>query len=105
MVGRRRARPEDRMDAVAHTLQDVLSAGHGILDTTRSDAVDAMLRTVTGSGCRLARDIFVGSERDGSTLSAVQGDFWFHTDGCFWPMPPRWIAIQLLHSEGRSEEH
>lgn len=52
-------------------------------------------------GALLIRNVKIGAKEDDSCdLTAVQGDFWFHTDGVFKDKPPRWVLIQLLECQG-----
>ncbi len=67
------------------------------------DGVPAgLLRVVdelTG-GSRLLRDVTIGMPGDESAqLVAEQGDFWFHTDAAFLPVPPRWMVIAVLEAD------
>ncbi|MDH6575442.1 TauD/TfdA family dioxygenase [Kitasatospora sp. MAP5-34] len=62
-----------------------------------------MLRLVdelTGGASYLVRDVTIGMPGDESAeLVAEQGDFWFHTDAAFLPVPPRWMVIAVLEAE------
>ena len=52
-------------------------------------------------GARLLRDVTIGMPGDGSVqLVAEQGEFWFHTDAAFLPVPPRWMVIAVLEADG-----
>ena len=52
-------------------------------------------------GARLLRDVTIGMPGDESAqLVAEQGDFWFHTDAAFLPVPPRWMVIAVLEADG-----
>lgn len=66
------------------------------------DGPDGLLRAVdelTG-GARLLRDVTIGMPGDASAqLVAEQGDFWFHTDAAFLPVPPRWMVIAVLEAD------
>jgi|GEM_PF-3586333 len=52
-------------------------------------------------GLRLDRDVIVSNNknREGS-LYALQDDFWFHSDGSFLKIPPRYIAVIPLVVDG-----
>ena len=86
----------------------VLSVGAGAGTGVRAVSFPAgaepggLLRTVdelTG-GARLLRDVTIGMPGDsGAQLVAEQGDFWFHTDAAFLPVPPRWMVIAVLEAD------
>ncbi|MEU8033369.1 TauD/TfdA family dioxygenase [Streptomyces sp. NPDC049099] len=63
-----------------------------------------MLRTVqelTYGKAELNRDVAIGMPGDRDIhLVAEQGDFWFHTDAAFLPVPPRWMVIAVIEAEG-----
>ncbi|QMU71542.1 TauD/TfdA family dioxygenase [Streptacidiphilus sp. P02-A3a] len=60
----------------------------------------AAVDELTG-GARLLRDVTIGMPGDGNAqLVAEQGDFWFHTDATFLPVPPRWMVIAVLEADG-----
>lgn len=81
-------------------LVSAVAAGFCVLDTRADAMLVHLVRTLAGAGYPLLRDVRVGPAESGATLSPHEGDFWFHSDGVFLPLPPRWVVIQLLHSEG-----
>ncbi|MBN1206413.1 MAG: TauD/TfdA family dioxygenase [Myxococcaceae bacterium] len=65
--------------------------------------LDALVDSLGQAGFRVVRDVVIG---DGTAqLSPHLGDFWFHTDGVFLPVPPRWVIIQVLRAEGGGGLH
>ncbi|MFI5672572.1 TauD/TfdA family dioxygenase [Streptomyces sp. NPDC051704] len=59
------------------------------------------VQELTGGKARLIRDVTIGMPGDTDIeLVAEHGDFWFHTDAAFLPVPPRWMAIAVLEADG-----
>lgn len=58
------------------------------------------VQELTGGDAELIRDVIIGMPGDAHIhLVAEQGDFWFHTDAAFLPVPPRWMVIAVLDAE------
>jgi hypothetical protein len=69
-------------------------------DGTSGQLLDAV-RELTGGTAGLIRDVTIGMPGDpGIQLVAQEGDFWFHTDAAFLPVPPRWMVIAVLDADG-----
>lgn len=66
-----------------------------------SDPCPTIIKAFEQSGFHVTRDIIISTPDTPGHLAAQAGDFWFHTDGVFLDLPPRWVLIQLLEaSEG-----
>lgn len=74
--------------------------GYGVVDTRSARAFVELVRSLIEAGYPLFRDVIIGPPRKGADLAPLDGDFWFHTDGAFLPVPPRWVLIQVLQTDG-----
>lgn len=52
---------------------------------------------------KLERDVVVSSYATGDQLKSELGDFWYHSDGAFLPVPPSFILIQVLECSSGGE--
>ena len=59
------------------------------------------VQELTEGKAEVVRDVTIGMPGDPDIqLVAEEGDFWFHTDAAFLPVPPRWMVIAVLDAEG-----
>lgn len=79
------------------------AGGHTVIRSRGDDPLPALLESYSRVGARISRDVVIGGNANCADLIAQPGDFWFHTDGVFWLLPPRWVVIQVLETEGGGE--
>lgn len=60
---------------------------------------DVLRKASGGARVTVERNQVIGSPGDGTALVAEPGDFWFHTDGVFLSVPPRWVFILVLEAD------
>lgn len=75
-----------------------------IFNFNEEGLVEELIKDLFDLGIIKERDVIVESHSRSSTnLTAVLGDFWYHTDGVFLKTTPHWIVIQLLEFEKGGE--
>jgi alpha-ketoglutarate-dependent taurine dioxygenase len=75
-------------------------SGYSVVRASERDPLPDLLEAFHQSGSWITRDVVIGGMADAPHLVSMSGDFWFHTDGVFWTIPPHWIIIQVLQTEG-----
>lgn len=74
----------------------------GWLVLSRSEdagSYEMLVEELAASGAALSRAVEISSSNGGAVLRASRDLFDFHTDGVFWPVPPRWMCIEVLRAD------
>ncbi|MBP7608803.1 MAG: hypothetical protein E6Q99_09165 [Elusimicrobia bacterium] len=74
----------------------LLDRGYDVMHGTGAAA--AMVDGLAQLGYRVGRDVVIGPPGSG-VLLPHEGDFWHHTDGTFFAVPPRWVIIEVLRAD------
>ena len=82
--------------------EDLASCGWALLRSGGRDPTAKIVASFARNDVNPTRDVTIG-QRPTDPLRPQPGDFWFHTDGVFWTVPPRWVAIQLLEADKGGE--
>lgn len=70
----------------------------------KKEYLDELLNDLHALKIDIDRDVIIESDKQSEySLTAVKGDFWFHTDGVFLKNSPHWILIQLLEFNSGGE--
>lgn len=78
----------------------VWTRGHDVVQGSADEIVAAMI----DFGARVVRDVVIDSAGQGA-LAAQPGDFWFHTDGVFLTVPPRWVVVEVIRADSGGALH
>ncbi|MEV0640711.1 hypothetical protein AB0I77_38465 [Streptomyces sp. NPDC050619] len=66
---------------------------------TAGESLPTVIESLVGAPLAVQRDLVIGMRGDGTELAAQPGDFWFHTDATFLPVPPRWMVILVQEAD------
>lgn len=86
-------------------LKNLIERGYQVVESSDTQALLQIISELGNLGFVVMRDAIIGGRNQGVDLVAQPGDFWFHSDGVFLETPPRWVAIQVLETEGGGALH
>ncbi len=77
----------------------LIDGGYQICEVTLQGDVKYIIENIEDAfSAKLTRTTLLSSNDISGCLAIQHDDFWFHTDGCFLDIPPRWVALQILDS-------
>ncbi len=86
-------------EATSTYFTNLVTQGYVLLPQVKDCEIDEFINYLNKSGFSLTRDVIITSKKTHTNMKAVEGDFWFHTDGSFLSEPPRLIAIVVLEAD------